>query len=283
VETNICKGSSSLILQNGLNTSQTLFYQIDLSANMAVLTINNNVVATHNKHIPGPYDVMSVVAGIKNQATVTATTLALDTIFFQNLDQLQITNSALFNLLQISSVLLYGKPLFAVYDDANSFAEITYNTGLNIFQFSIGKVFYKTNLITVPSQSITVASIDDSAGVKYFKFYLDYNDFNLSSTVFSATVESVDTNSIIVDQLPAITYLNNFKQINLNGYFIGLGRTTAVMLLSTIAIWGLRIPLAKFLPLWFGLNGIWIGISASFVIGFLLYEIFHFVLLLKWI
>lgn len=101
-------------------------------------------------------------------------------------------NSALFNLLQISSVLLYGKPLFAVYDDANSFAEITYNTGLNIFQFSIGKVFYKTNLITVPSQSITVASIDDSAGVKYFKFYLDYNDFNLSSTVFSATVEAVD-------------------------------------------------------------------------------------------
>jgi hypothetical protein len=131
-------------------------------------------------------------------------------------------NSALFNLLQISSVLLYGKPLFAVYDDANSFAEITYNTGLNIFQFSIGKVFYKTNLITVPSQSITVASIDDSAGVKYFKFYLDYNDFNLSSTVFSATVESVDTNSIIVDQLPAITYLNNFKQINLNGYLIGV-------------------------------------------------------------
>lgn len=85
--------TTNIVLQNGLNTSQTLFYQIDLSANMAVLTINNNVVATHNKHIPGPYDVMSVVAGIKNQATVTATTLALDTIFFQNLDQLQITNS----------------------------------------------------------------------------------------------------------------------------------------------------------------------------------------------
>lgn len=131
-------------------------------------------------------------------------------------------NSALFNLMQISSLLIYGKPIFGVYEDANSFASITYNSTLNLFQFSIGKVYYQRNLYTIASQSIPVQNDNDEPGTKRFKFYLDYADFELASMVFEAEVTAIDQNMVTVDQLPNTSYLNNFKQVNLNGYLIGV-------------------------------------------------------------
>lgn len=131
-------------------------------------------------------------------------------------------NSALFNLLQISSILIHGKPIFGVYQSASSFSTVSYNSSLDLIYFSAGQVFYNRNLINVPSQNITVKGPSDVAGTKIIKYYLDYEDFNLLSTVFSATVSAVNTNIITVDQLPLKSYLNNFKQVNLNGYLIGV-------------------------------------------------------------
>jgi hypothetical protein len=84
---------TSITLSTGLDTSQTIAYQIDLSSNVAVLSINGNAAATHSNHIPGPYDSMDIVASLSNTAVVTATTLAIDLIYFCNLDQLQIANA----------------------------------------------------------------------------------------------------------------------------------------------------------------------------------------------
>lgn len=131
-------------------------------------------------------------------------------------------NSALFSALQISSILLYGKPIFAVYESSTSFSTISFNSTAKTFQFSVGKVFFQTNLISVPSQTIPANDSTDTSGKKRFKFYLDYNDFDLASTIFSANITSVDTNTIVVDQLPSVSYLNNFKQVNLNGYLIAV-------------------------------------------------------------
>ena len=133
-------------------------------------------------------------------------------------------NSAIFNVNQIASILAYGKPIFGVYENAASFASMLFvNSGTQIeFSFSPGIVFYKRNLVNVPSQSISAQSDIDYAGTKLFKFYLDYTDFNLASTVFSANIESFSSNIIIVDQLPALEYLNNFKTLNINNYLFGI-------------------------------------------------------------
>jgi hypothetical protein len=90
------------------------------------------------------------------------------------------------------------------------------------FQFSPGIVFFRTNLINMPSQSIPVKSSVDTAGTKLFKFYLDYNDFNLASTVFNCTITSVSGSIIYVNQLPNVNYLNNFKSVNVNNYLFGI-------------------------------------------------------------
>ena len=97
-------------------------------------------------------------------------------------------SSAIFNVNQIASILAFGKPIFGVYENDASFATITFvNNGLQVnFEFSPGIVFYQRNLINIPSQSIPIRSEQDYAGKKLFKFYLDYNDFELSSTVFKA-------------------------------------------------------------------------------------------------
>ena len=146
-------------------------------------------------------------------------------------------SSAIFNVNQIASILAFGKPIFGVYENDASFATITFvNNGLQVnFEFSPGIVFYQRNLINIPSQSIPIRSEQDYAGKKLFKFYLDYNDFELSSTVFNCTVVSVSGSSIVVDQLPSTNYLNNFRSVNINNYLFGISSidvTTNTILLT---------------------------------------------------
>ena len=82
-------------------------------------------------------------------------------------------NSAIFNVSQIASILTTGKPIFGVYDDPISFDVIDFvNNGQQIeFRFSPGIVFYKGNLVNIPSQAVPVQSEIDYAGTKLFKFY----------------------------------------------------------------------------------------------------------------
>lgn len=133
-------------------------------------------------------------------------------------------NSAIFNINQIASIMAYGKPIFGVYENPNSFATMEFiNNGVQIeFRFSPGIVFYQRNLVNIPSQSIDAQSDTDYQGKKLFKFYLDYKDFNLASTVFTAEITNINSNIISVNQLPPTEYLNNFKTISINNYLFGI-------------------------------------------------------------
>ena len=131
-------------------------------------------------------------------------------------------NSAWFNISQIASLLVNGAPIFGVYDDPNSFSSLLFDTNLNSFKFSSGQVFFQGNLINVPSQIIPATSSNDVAGMKLFQFYLDYNDFLLASTIFSARVISISSNTLVVDQIPSISYLNNFQTLNINNYLVNI-------------------------------------------------------------
>jgi hypothetical protein len=130
-------------------------------------------------------------------------------------------NSALFNLSQIASLMINGKPQFGVYDQPYTFT-ISLNTSTNNFQINSGVVFYQAQSINIPSQSIPYKSTLDRPGLKLFKFYFDYNDFVISRQIFTATIISVNYYQIILNQLPSQFYLNNFKQININGYIINV-------------------------------------------------------------
>ena len=133
-------------------------------------------------------------------------------------------NSAIFNINQIYSLLVNGAPIFGVNGVQGSFATMSFvNTGTQYqFQFSPGQVFYQKNIILVPSQVIPAQNSTDQAGIKLFQFYLDYNDFQLASTVFTFTITSVNGNTITVNQLPEISYLNNFQTVTINNYQFGV-------------------------------------------------------------
>jgi hypothetical protein len=131
-------------------------------------------------------------------------------------------NSAWFNISQISSMLLNGTPIFGVYDDPSSFSNLSFNASTKNFQFSNGQVFFQGNLINIPSQIIPATSGSDTNGIKLFQFYLDYNDFILASTIFSAKVISVNGNTLTLDKVPPISYLNNFQTLNINNYLVNI-------------------------------------------------------------
>lgn len=82
---------TTVSLPGGLTTDQTIYYQMEISPNKVVLSINEVVACEHKLHIPGPYSSIDCYLGIKNEGTpASSTTLALDTFFLTNFDQIQV-------------------------------------------------------------------------------------------------------------------------------------------------------------------------------------------------
>ncbi len=65
---------------------------MDITVTTVTYLIDGVVMATHEDYIPGPYDNMEVNLLIKNNATVTTTTVACDWIGFENVDQVEVTS-----------------------------------------------------------------------------------------------------------------------------------------------------------------------------------------------
>lgn len=84
---------STITLPNGLNTSQSLKYKIDVAPDYCGLLVNNILVAKHDNHIPGMYSELTICAGIENSAMVTSTDVEIDSFYFSNQNLLQISTS----------------------------------------------------------------------------------------------------------------------------------------------------------------------------------------------
>lgn len=80
-------------LPNGGTTNSYHYYKIDLSHDIATLSIDGIVVATNSIHVPLLYVTLGAMAGINNAATVTATMLAIDMVYVLNFDRLQIDDN----------------------------------------------------------------------------------------------------------------------------------------------------------------------------------------------
>ncbi len=74
-------------------TAAMHIYQISLTPTQGSLIIDGINVVDHFDHIPGPYDNLGINFNIVNAAVVTTTTASADWIYFQNIDQLEITSS----------------------------------------------------------------------------------------------------------------------------------------------------------------------------------------------
>jgi putative MATE family efflux protein len=60
-----------------------------------------------------------------------------------------------------------------------------------------------------------------------------------------------------------------------NGALRGAGDAFPTMIFTIIALWGVRVPLAKILSIMMGVNGIWLAIAISAIIGMLLSTIYY--------
>lgn len=85
--------SSTIPLPAGLLTTQSLRYKIDVSPDYCALTINGVQIVRHDSHVPGPYSEMFLCAGIYNTGATSNTNMVIDSIYFSNQDQLQISSN----------------------------------------------------------------------------------------------------------------------------------------------------------------------------------------------
>jgi hypothetical protein len=85
--------STTVTLPAGLDATQSLRYKIDVSPDYCGLTINGVLVARHDSHVPDPYIEMYLCAGIYNTGATSNTNMQIDSIYWSNQDQLQISSN----------------------------------------------------------------------------------------------------------------------------------------------------------------------------------------------
>jgi hypothetical protein len=81
---------SQVTLPGELLTSSLLEYQIEVSAGAVAFLVDSTRVASHRLHVPDPYQILGLYIDIQN-TTVTGspTALVVDSVFFQNTNQVQ--------------------------------------------------------------------------------------------------------------------------------------------------------------------------------------------------
>lgn len=89
---NLDEESSTVSLPAGLTTAQTLRFKIDAAPTYCSLLVNGVLIAKHENHVPDPYAAFLICAGIVNSGSVTNTNLTVDSVYFANTDQLQVSN-----------------------------------------------------------------------------------------------------------------------------------------------------------------------------------------------
>lgn len=87
-------------------------------------------------------------------------------------------------------------------------------------------------------------------------------------------LQASDTKALAIGvdmlRIMAVPYFFVTAMVVFNGLFNGAGDTMASMFIALVSLWFIRIPMAWFLSHAIGINGVWWGISAGYIAGFLL-------------
>ena len=85
------KQQTTFTLPSALTTASYCNYRIEQRNQVVRAFVNDVIVATHETHIPGPYDSMYTVLVMSNTGVASsATTLSVDTIYVANFDSLEV-------------------------------------------------------------------------------------------------------------------------------------------------------------------------------------------------
>jgi hypothetical protein len=116
--------STTITYPGTLNSSQTLSYEINVTPLEVLFIINETIVASHRNHIPNLYTPLSIVTYVKNNATTASpTSLVLDSLFFSNVDMLQIGNTLAGSSINIEGVSS-GNPVIVQFGTAGGAAAL---------------------------------------------------------------------------------------------------------------------------------------------------------------
>jgi hypothetical protein len=84
--------TANVKIPNGTSATSNDYY-VEVQPDQVTFIINGVAVAQHKLHIPGPYDVLNVVAKMTATGPGTAVSVPIDYIYLINQDSLQINNS----------------------------------------------------------------------------------------------------------------------------------------------------------------------------------------------
>lgn len=82
---------TTVTLPGGYLTTASLAYQVSMTPKACFLTIGGQRCAVHEKHVPGPYDVVKICAKWKNTATAVSSTANVDSIYISNHNRIDIS------------------------------------------------------------------------------------------------------------------------------------------------------------------------------------------------
>lgn len=87
--------TTTVTIPNGSNTSVFHVFELEVTGLGASLTVDGILLATHVNHVPDPYATMSYFsqARVITGAAASSSTISVDSIAVQNVDQLNVTNS----------------------------------------------------------------------------------------------------------------------------------------------------------------------------------------------
>lgn len=192
--------STTFNMPNGAATSSFNTYKIDVSGSSCNLLVNNVVVATNQIHIPGPYSLLNIIAGVTNAAAVTSTTLSLDVIYFYNSNRTQIDNDFLNESINVNvttpfiksgqdidtfgAAIAHGRvsQLFADYSQALTSNDVTSTVSGGTVTQANGSATLATGTGTTAS-----ASLKSNATISYSPGREAYAVFTAAFTVGTST------------------------------------------------------------------------------------------------
>lgn len=161
--------TTTATIPNGGTTATLHVYKIDIGQNQATLSIDGVVVAINTIHIPSPYTVLYITAGEVNGAVAPAssTNFIVDSIFFQNVDRIQLDHDFNGEPMPVQGITPSGQAAqgnpFTVAGSVTTAAP-TYTTGtINNLSLDTAGNLRITGTATNPSVSSTGAAPPASA------------------------------------------------------------------------------------------------------------------------
>src|ERR1035437_1279194 len=243
-----------ITLPAGVNTSQYLQYELDLTHHKATFLVGDKVVCVHETHIPGPFDQLEVAMDILNSGAVTNTALNVDYFSIADVDRLEIANSFLGEpqkvLLQGTSATS-GLPIDLNLDSQGNLI-VTALTGFgadfafgDITTASQNKVVVNrttyTEQTTNAQRSFASSSANDTAaGTGMQTLVLTYFDqtgagpFMETVTLSGTTgVNTVNTNISFIENISAVTVGSTSSNVGIITLYAAINKGGAVV--GTIA------------------------------------------------